>query len=482
MSNEMSTYVPFPELANAMHGATVWQVIYLVRDLGDIMTVAYKAKKYQAEQNIVFSDEGVQEAFLQSETHRWPQDGSAAFHAIDSIDETEDEVEEFDDFPPPSLLPRLDPVNTCNFLYANLDKIEGDPDRVFDENLYDSKLSVAEHWIYMCVLHPDSGLDENSKRLWSSFITVQPVYAPRASVQYRYEVGVFKFEDPESSTWFPGLELTLRSFISPDNFDEVGVAAILLEYVALGASAASIWMHIWQRHGILRGEALPEHEYHLANAMQDVQEQYSFDINDWSSVMPLHVRQELANHNLSGDFLFLMNHVFPNVIAPADNHIRESLFGWEMYKYIVNAVTTPEVDPSGQIANLIRQQAWFVDPSGEPRHNFYTRSARLIVDFHQQDEELEAVELEAYGPNIEVDDITTTPKQALAENAMCTICQDGFDCDADGESRCVQLNACEHLFHCECLGFWVNGVHHPNVLCPNCRTAICRARPRRRKQ
>ena len=56
------------------------------------------------------------------------------------------------------------------------------------------------------------------------------------------------------------------------------------------------------------------------------------------------MREELAQHNFSGEFLFLLNHVFPTAIAPSGSTICEGMFGQEMHQYIVGAATAPSVD------------------------------------------------------------------------------------------------------------------------------------------
>ncbi|KAF1848853.1 uncharacterized protein K460DRAFT_81717 [Cucurbitaria berberidis CBS 394.84] len=461
----MSSYANFSELANAIHGAPSDEVISSFKAIARIVVLAHQIKKNESE------DLGDTEivARLRRETKQQMLEWQQIRYWDNSIAE--------DSRLRPHLLSQLDAASIFDIIYANIDKIVGDPKETMFFQGHEG-VTVAEHFVVKCVIHPDSDPEGELRRLWSPYLVEQPDYEPTEELEERYERQVRQAEEEESSTCFPSLVETLRSFISAEYFDDAAVFVVLQEYLSLGATAVGMWTHIWQVHGIRRGQALADDDHHLEFALDEIEAFFSYRIGNWQDKRPLHVRRELAQHNFSGDFIFLVNHVFPSVIAPAGSYIRESMFGWEMYQYIVNAATTPEIDPGGLIAGLIQQRLCPAAEAPNASRLFYRHpSIGVFVSFENSNEELDDVELEAYGPEIEVGDVS---KQVPPGHTICTICHDGFGSEAEEKSPCMQLLACKHLFHCVCLGKLVNGVHVDHVPCPNCRAKICRARSLRR--
>jgi hypothetical protein len=64
---------------------------------------------------------------------------------------------------------------------------------------------------------------------------------------------------------------------------------------------------------------------------------------------------------------------------------------------------------------------------------------------------------------------------SVSADERCTICQDNF---SDPAEEYLSLNVCGHPFHTDCLGLLANKVSIgvSSVLCPNCRSRLCKAR------
>ncbi|KAF1941123.1 hypothetical protein EJ02DRAFT_493037 [Clathrospora elynae] len=174
---------------------------------------------------------------------------------------------------------------------------------------------------------------------------------------------------------------TAHPFVSLACFDAAGVSVVLREYISLGATAAGIWMHMWQSHGIQRGQPLADDDYHVQVALEKIEESFGDRISDWQDAAPLHVRHVLAEHCFEGDFLFLTNHVFPAVIAPSGSGIHEDSFAGEIHKFIVRAATSVHVDPQGRIRRLIQQCGWYPEETHPNGNHGQPQLARPFVSF-----------------------------------------------------------------------------------------------------
>ncbi|KAH7412248.1 hypothetical protein DE146DRAFT_628232 [Phaeosphaeria sp. MPI-PUGE-AT-0046c] len=118
---------------------------------------------------------------------------------------------------------------------------------------------------------------------------------------------------------------------------------------------------------------------------------------------------------------------------------------------------------------------------------FYTSELRVSFPSGTDDESIDRadfeplrdVELEPYGPRHKVEDLAelhpTPPK-----DEKCSICLEEY-IGKGKDSPCRRLKICKHYFHGECIDAWINASHERAVSCPNCRTEICAARPRRVK-
>ncbi|CAO2650064.1 Nn.00g013560.m01.CDS01 [Neocucurbitaria sp. VM-36] len=460
----MSNYVGFAEIAELIRGAESNEVIELFKAVAGIVTMAHQVKGMEYEESPVIETASCLLQQCRDRMQAWQR---RMFLGAQSLR--------------PHLLSQLDVADIFEFIYTNVDKIVGDPKKTVLAQ-EGRNINVAEHWLIKCVIHPDNDPEGDLRRLWTPYLLKQPLYKPVEDPAERYERQVRQIEQDDSPAYFPGLVQVLRSFTSADDIDDVGITTVLQEYLRLATTAANIWMHIWQEHGVRRGQPLYDDDDHIQNALALIKVSYYDWINDWKNETPLHVRRELAKHNFGGDLLFLMNHVFPKLIAPSGSSVREDMFGWELYRYIVNAATSPEIDRDGQIANLIRLQPWYTAPSSTPRHFFQPQSIGVFMSFMNLVRQRQDVVLEAYGSCINIDDISMLLVQSPPGNAICTICQYGFGSGEEEQAPCVQLLACEDLFHCDCLENWANGVHVDDVQCPNCRAKLCKARPRRRMQ
>ncbi|KAJ4373047.1 hypothetical protein N0V83_003338 [Neocucurbitaria cava] len=458
----MSNYAGFAAIANLIRGESSDEVIELFKCVADIATYLHQIKRTEHKKS---TDTGtvhllLQDAKVQMQTWRELQYWGGQL-------------------PRPHLVSHLDVASTLRLIYTHVDKIIGDPKQVLliQEG---QEVTEAEIWLVECVIHPDSNPDGDLFHLWAPYLVRQPEYEPNEDPAQQCEWQLFRVEHDGYTNYFPGLVQALRSFSSAHEIDEAGVSTVIQEFLALGATAVDIWTHIWQDHGFLQGQPLPEGDEHIQQALAIMKPMYTSWINDWKAVHPIHVRQELAEHNFGGDFLFLMNYVFPELISPSGSDIQESMFGWRMHRYIIEAATTPEVDPNGHIADFIRRQSWAPPPSNIPHLFFRAQSIRSYVFFGDLDFWGD-VELEAYGSCIDIEDISEAPNQSPSDNTNCSICQYGFGSDPEELSPCVQLLVCQHLFHADCLEVWVNGVHLDTVQCPNCRARLCGARSRRPK-
>jgi hypothetical protein len=80
---------------------------------------------------------------------------------------------------------------------------------------------------------------------------------------------------------------------------------------------------------------------------------------------------------------------------------------------------------------------------------------------------LEDVEMEVYGPRIDITQFTVG-KECDAD-AFCTWCQETMSSAGSDAKRCVMPMACSDTFHAECLDEWVNGASQSSNRCPNCK-------------
>jgi hypothetical protein len=470
-------------LAEIIRGAPTAEVVETFKALAKIVVEIWKVRKMEDEDQssvesirCLFEEAEADFRSYQHQASRSPEDGTSGSDAGASNDrnDTGDGSTRVDR-PRSHLLSRLDITKLFTFLYENVDALEETPEYVVLVQ-GDEEITKAEFWLIRCTIQ-NLKRNDQLRSLWLQYLEEQPDYDPPETPNERFERNVRRFNDDGSLTCFPGLVQILRHFVHGNYFDKAGAHIVLGEYLALGATAAGLWAHMWQDHGIQRGQPLADDDHHVEIAIQSIEESFSDRIQDWESAAPLHVREELAQHCFEGDFLFLTNHVFPTAVAPSGSEIREDMFTKEMHQYIVKAATSVDVDPRGRIRRLIEEQGWY--PETQPNGTYVRpHQIRRFMSFRNASEEqdLTDVELEAKGPFINVDDIAEPC--VPTDRSICTICQDEI---TDKGSACVQLLVCEHEFHCNCLHTWVNGVHDTQVLCPNCRAEICDARERRAK-
>jgi hypothetical protein len=295
-----------------------------------------------------------------------------------------------------------------------------------------------------------------------------------------------------------GLHRALRPYVFGETYDAHGVYHVLVEFMRLAATAAKVWEFVWRRYGIMRDETI-DIEGHIAEVLAVIERYYAKLICDAQNTLPLYVRQHLARMNISGEFLVLLNWVFPNTIAPAGSTIREDEFATAYQRWIIDAAISPDADPDGRVAEMIRTSGMAAGPAGS--YSSSTFNAPIsIIDYHSlkngesgdgesgdgesedgepEDGELVDVQPVPYGERNKVEDYTDQV-MCPPSGMVCTVCYEEFGSDVD-ELSCRQLIACKHSFHWECLDGWINSSHAEKVGCPNCRQPICDARPRRPK-
>jgi hypothetical protein len=83
---------------------------------------------------------------------------------------------------------------------------------------------------------------------------------------------------------------------------------------------------------------------------------------------------------------------------------------------------------------------------------------------------LEDVELVAFGPRIDIADLTHTKKPDADD--FCTICQEQITLGEPDALRCVVPVVCSDTFHAECLETWVNSTAKICNTCPHCKARM----------
>ena len=177
--------------------------------------------------------------------------------------------------------------------------------------------------------------------------------------------------------------------------------------------------------------------------------------------------------------MFLVNCVDPCVIASAGNGVCAGAFGWLVWVWIN--------ETARQVGMVVREGAFDDGEDGDGCEGdgplfFRPFGVREFVLFRvSAGEDAEGdegeVELVPVGPAVDVMDYAVVPR-SLLEGETCTICLEGLG-EGEVSAGAVELEVCEHVFHGGCLGVWMNASHGTlGVVCPNCRTKICEARPR----
>jgi hypothetical protein len=95
------------------------------------------------------------------------------------------------------------------------------------------------------------------------------------------------------------------------------------------------------------------------------------------------------------------------------------------------------------------------------------------AEYYENEHELvpfDAVEMEAFGPCIDIGDFTST-KEADADD-FYTICQEQITLSESDALRCVMPDTCSDTFHAECLEAWVNSIAYNRNICPDCQVEM----------
>jgi hypothetical protein len=390
---------------------------------------------------------------------------------------------------PPDVASLLDIEEVFPFVYEHADCVDEPPDimEYMDIDSEISEISETEEWLVRCVLHPEVDTDAAFRHKWSNYIIRQPEYCPIDSAERYYEDHVDQAtRDGTPVASCKSLKKALNPYVSGEEFNTDAVHDILNEFMQLGATAAKLWEDIWRKYGAVRGQSL-QVEGHVADVTEMIEEFYGERINNPEHFLPLHVRQQLANVNLGGEFLVLLNCVFPNALAPVGSTICEDEFAAAFKRWIVEAATISDVDPDGNVAAFVRHIDMVSGLTGSAWSSELLWRMTEIENYSSPSSEWEEyeeyslvdVQLVPYGRRNRVEDFTEQIVYPPSE-ITCTVCCEEFGADVD-ESSCRQLECCKHAFHWECLDGWINAPHRQDIVrCPNCRDMICGARPRRR--
>jgi hypothetical protein len=321
----------------------------------------------------------------------------------------------------------------------------------------------------------------------------EPRYDPGEDPEeYFYRANHQALTDDPSFKSSAGLIEALRPFASGEVQSSMSVLRILMEYMSLAVTAATLWKRVWRTEGIRRGRPLLHWNPHVRPVLNWLQEHYTkivegnednaedddenLEYRDFLyRSQTWRVRWALSKINWAGEFMWLVDRIFKSVIAPSGSTIREDQFAVEYQRWLIAAVTAPEVDPHGIVAAVIESSE--LDPD---QHNWeadYGWQVSFIGDPSERNHGPVDVELVPYGPRNQVRDFTEQISEPPT-NSTCTICVEEFGTDVD-ESSCRRINTCGHMFHWECLDGYTNASHASTICCPNCRVPICDARPRR---
>jgi hypothetical protein len=368
----------------------------------------------------------------------------------------------------------LDSEQIFEFVYEHADRVDESPDTLRNVDII-KRMTLTEQWLVHCVLHPEIEKDDWFESRWSEYIQSCFLRDTVDSAESYYAKRMDRADVEGAST---GLHHALQTYVTRWNYDAHGVYHMLIEYMSLGATAAKVWELLWRGDGIMRGTPV-DVKGHIAEALASIEEYYARRIGDEGDTLPFYVRQHFAHMNISGEFLVLLNWVFPSAIAPAGSTIREDEFAAAYQRWIIDAATAPEVDPDGRVAEMIRTAG--MAPGSYPLPTFNTPMSIIQYESSADDEleggELMDMELVPYGERNKTEDFTNQVA-CPPSGSVCAVCREEFESDVD-ESPCRQLVACKHIFHLECLDGWINASHFEEVRCPNCRQAIYDAQPRR---
>ncbi|KAF2871565.1 hypothetical protein BDV95DRAFT_572294 [Massariosphaeria phaeospora] len=371
----------------------------------------------------------------------------------------------------------------------------------------------AERWVIECAMHKDADVDGTLRPWLSKYLeNIKPLKKERDNTRTQKDLSCKNTQEDRSTMGpFPGLTRSLRQLechsrvvlgtmawdaksardveiVEEDRVDQNRqIFHVLHEYVRLGMNVVDFVRRFRNTVGTWR-----EHNYRAAvdhmtsellwmledpNYSEQIPEQPPVD-----HVVPLRVRNILADMNMEGNIGFLTHHVMPELMAAVETN--EEL-GMAMYRWLVNAATHPSVDEDGTFEQAIAQICEI--PTNSPP-NFRPLGMRFQMgELFEENADYQMVELmpselyegvavEAYGPLIHVGDFSKRFNiDESADDAICAICQYGI---SESESQCVKLNACSDVFHHTCLLDLVNRPHTYGDMtrCPCCRVPICARR------
>lgn len=490
-----STFVPFHHLAEKIRGRPEQEVVETFKALTWLIYTTHDVwRMRQAPEpdvdEIECFDQDLEDEFKNFERKKFTDQS--------------DGVQE----PRAHLLSTLDRSIVTEFFAKHVSLISGNPEYVIyrqydSKNRQDVDISAAQHWLVNCVLHLECDHDGGLRQIWGRYVDVQPRYQARNDALERYEVQVAE-NSHHHRVHFPGLAHTLEPFTGSmgEILDDEAVMFIVELYATMGSTAAYIWNHVREHHDLPSTQALSVDDNHVKMAISRCEEMLDCRIADWRSPIALVARYLLSQINIGADFLFLQNFVCRRVLDPDSRDGPLELLTTSMTRYILDAInyqfdlrvhSTQQMLALGPSSGIVTRLAtirrqWMGPPASQAQRsqadlrNTISDEDGLyhipqsLVSFYIDTPNFQDVQFEAYGPLL---DINTLTEAGVPEvDSLCTICQNEYS--TDESCPCVCVNVCKHLFHSDCLHAWVNSLQTAEkVLCPNCRAAMCDARPRR---
>ena len=223
-------------------------------------------------------------------------------------------------------------------------------------------------------------------------------------------------------------------------------------------------------------------------------------------------RDVLSEINARGAFEFIWREVLPQLIETTPR----KFLGHALAKWLLQAAAHPRNDLTElnirdirKIAGLMpadyidwddQQGNISLDIAAQPQELFIPegligrvwwysmeeqarirelRNREASFSFNDVGHEIAAlsdVQLEPCGPRIDLT-LHTKPLREPPEDEICAFCQEALNFGP----VCAKLNACGHVFHEGCFGWWADSRTTTKVTCPHCRAEVCEQRRRRAK-
>lgn len=339
-----------------------------------------------------------------------------------------------------------------------------------------SSMKTLRSWLLSCattITSKDSGnlLKETLGRLEASM-------APRSSNE---DTTLAVHREQTAGEIFPALGCVLRSLPKDGMQLDDCVQETISWFAEIAYTALDIYHYY--RPTRLDPEPCPCQLEHAAEQLIDRGMSYE----DTTVLYPSYFTSVLKSVNRKSLTRFLFEHVIPKLYLGSGGTEIEILDG-RLWTWLtaasVNRVCRLLDLEGGPRADPGALSSWYTDVLEKVKLRGGNTQVRQVLPLLDAARARAAgmvdVPVTPAGPLIDVHchatQVSDVTKEAMAEE-KCLICQYTFG-DDDGEA-CVKLGVCDHAFHTDCLGEWINS-RTTDVTCPTCRASICASRPTRK--